>query len=38
MENPILIHARQTRGAAFGDVRLEKRGRHCTNRCAPTNR
>jgi hypothetical protein len=30
MENPILIHAKQIDGQAFGDPRLVKRGRHCT--------
>lgn len=27
-ENPVLIHAQQIKGSAFGDKRLEKRGRH----------
>jgi len=29
MTNPILIHAEQAKGKAFGDSRLVKRGRSC---------
>jgi hypothetical protein len=29
MTNPILIHAEQAKGKAFGDPRLVKRGRNC---------
>ena len=38
MENPILIHGQALKGAAFGDKRLEKRGRHCMKQYASTNR
>lgn len=38
MDNPILIHAQQIRGAALGDARLEKRGRHYMRQCVRTNR
>ena len=29
MENPIIFHSQQIQGSAFGDSRLEKRGRIC---------
>lgn len=32
MENPILIHAEVLQGSAFGDRRLEKRGRRSMTR------
>jgi hypothetical protein len=32
MNNPIVIHAEQSQGTAFGDERLVKRGLHCTRR------
>jgi hypothetical protein len=30
MENPILIHAQESKGKTFGDPRLVKRGQNCT--------
>ena len=35
MTNPILIHAEQAKGKAFGDPHLVKRGRNCMKQCYP---
>ena len=36
MDNPIMVHAQNIQATAFGDKRLEKRGRHCIIRCCNT--
>ena len=37
MTNPILIHAEQAKGKAFGDPRLVKRGRNYMKQCYESN-
>jgi len=37
MINPILIYAERTKGKAFGDPRLVKRGRNCMKQCYGSN-
>ena len=38
MTNPILIHAEQAKGKAFGDPRLVKRGQNYMKQCYRNNR
>ncbi len=37
VDNPILIHAEQIAGTAFGDPRLVKRGQHYMQQCSNIN-